>query len=254
MPDAVQMLDLTVLFCPLRHLLTIVFFGFHFEFTDLLIRYTRIESSLVRNDVPADHHEVILVGHVVAVDQISAAVVSELHLDQCALPGLESTDVLSSRHERRYGNLDSVYKSLQSTELFEVNVYRVGPAGGDVVVQEPLFSSSLKDTVSRVVRIERAANRIEWPLNPEPATHEHELPLPAVVGRRQRRIRAKGGWNRARISREPWFSVHHVELHHHVSDVQSWRQWIRRRVADKHGPVLFEIKLGTSRELCEVDD
>src|SRR5689334_11479808 len=96
MKDAVQMLSLTALFYPLRHLLTKLLFGFHFQFTDLLIRYAGIECSLVGNDVPAHHHEIVLVGHVVAVDQISAAVVSELHLDQCTLSGFESTYVFST--------------------------------------------------------------------------------------------------------------------------------------------------------------
>src|SRR6185369_13753955 len=128
MPDAVQMLWLTALFYPLRHLLTKAFFGFHFQLTDLLIGHAVIECGLIRNDVPTDHHEVVLMAHVVAMDQISAAVVSELHLDQRALSGLHAGDVFSTRHERRHWNFDAVYKALQSTELFEVNVHGVGPA------------------------------------------------------------------------------------------------------------------------------
>src|SRR5215213_3489999 len=219
MPDAAQILWLADLFFALRHLLTKPFFGFQFCVTDLLICQAIIQARLVGTNIPAHHHKVIFVGHVVAVDQIPAVEVSELHLDQCTLSGLQPTYVFSSREERmqrkggvvEFAHQDAVYISLQGAKLFEVNVYRVRPAGGYVVIQEPLFSGSSKNTVSRVVRIECATNRIPWSLDPESPRLKGELPLPGVVRRRQVWIRAECCWNGWCIGREPWFRVPNPE-------------------------------------------
>jgi hypothetical protein len=78
MPDAAQTLWLTDFFYPLRHLLSKPFFGFHFQLTDLLIGQASSQACRVRTDIPADHHEVIFVAHVVAVDQVSSGEISEL--------------------------------------------------------------------------------------------------------------------------------------------------------------------------------
>src|SRR5688500_18218097 len=224
-------------------------------------------SCQILGDVPAHHHECVLVSHVVAVDQIPANIDTELHNDLGAFPCFHAGNVFPSRHQRGYRNFHTINEAFLSPELFEVYVDRVRPSRTtNVVVNEPPFGCAFKDAVGRMFRVEDAAKRsVKRSPDPEQSRRHrcspgrtrwiaNELPLPIVVDGRFVRILGEHGRNWRRIFREPRFSVNHVELQQNVADIQSWRQWIRGRIADDHRPIFSEVKFGTRRELGEVDD
>src|SRR5262245_16904979 len=112
------------------------------------------------NDIPPHHHEVVLVIHIVAVDQVSADEIPELHpqLDRilsrqriditARVPGVFvgiETDALHLLQIDWHSHIGLIYRirsgrSLQDSPFFEVDMHRMDPgARNDIVPQMPLF-------------------------------------------------------------------------------------------------------------------
>src|SRR5688500_20328874 len=91
-------------------------------------------SCQILGDVPAHHHECVLVSHVVAVDQIPANIVTELLNDLGAFPCFHAGNVYPSRHQWGYWHFLTISESFLITELSAVYVKRVCPSIDDKVV------------------------------------------------------------------------------------------------------------------------
>src|SRR5262245_37102758 len=80
---------------------------------------------MVVNDVPPNHHEKVLMDHVVTMDQIPPEEVPELHEEFDLTAGWQACDVLSTRLQRRR----RWAIALQNPELLEMDVHGVRPIG-----------------------------------------------------------------------------------------------------------------------------
>src|SRR6185503_4147341 len=96
------------------------------------------------DNVPADHHEVVFMIHVVTVDQVLAQKIPELHEEHNLITGWKANNVLSTGLERwRWSAV-----SREDSEFLKVNVNGMRPIRSwNQVSEGPDFSRSFHSLV-----------------------------------------------------------------------------------------------------------
>jgi len=137
-------------------------------FIDLSL--TLVQLSEAVDDVPSQHHEGVLMIHVVAVDQVSPHEISECQPDPQRMLAGHRVDVsprvvrfLPAVKRDDIGVLSwkaDVYslRSLNNSALFEVNVYRVDPVARKSIIPDvPFFGRIPQHYVVRDACVEYLA-------------------------------------------------------------------------------------------------